>query len=70
MSAEFKTLREAAARGEPTLLDAYGAQDPGEFFAVATEVFFELPAALRDRHPALYAELKGFYRLDPASWPR
>jgi Mlc titration factor MtfA (ptsG expression regulator) len=69
MSAEFQTLREAAARGEPTLLDAYGAQDPGEFFAVATEVFFELPLEMRDRHPALYAELRTYYRLDPASWP-
>lgn len=70
MSAEFHTLRDAAARGEPTLLDAYGAQDPGEFFAVATEVFFELPVELRERHAALYAELRSFYRLDPASWGR
>lgn len=70
MSAEFQTLREAAERGEPTLLDAYGAEDPGEFFAVATEVFFELPAEMRTRHPALYTELSRFYRLDPASWLR
>jgi Mlc titration factor MtfA (ptsG expression regulator) len=69
MSAEYQMLRAAAARGEPTLLDAYGAQDPGEFFAVATEVFFELPVEMRERHPALYAELRAYYRLDPASWP-
>jgi len=68
MSAEFEKLREAAARGEPTLLDAYGAEDPGEFFAVATEVFFELPAELRSQHPELYSELSRYYRLDPASW--
>lgn len=68
MSAEFEKLRAAAARGEATLLDPYGAEDPGEFFAVATEVFFELPAAMRAQHPALYAELKRYYRLDPASW--
>ncbi len=69
MSAEFRKLRDAAARGERTLLDPYGAEDPGEFFAVATEAFFELPAALRAEHPALYDELKRYYRLDPASWP-
>ncbi len=70
MSAEFQKLRDAAARGEATLLDQYGAEDPGEFFAVATEVFFELPAALRAQHPALYEELRRYYRLDPASWPQ
>jgi Mlc titration factor MtfA (ptsG expression regulator) len=68
MSAEFARLRAAAARGEPTLLDPYGGQDPGEFFAVATEVFFQLPTELRAGHPELYAELRGYYRLDPATW--
>jgi Mlc titration factor MtfA (ptsG expression regulator) len=68
MSSEFERLREAAARGEPTLLDEYGTEDPGEFFAVATEVFLELPAELRAQHPALYTELSRYFRLDPASW--
>lgn len=68
MNAEFTRLRQAAARGEPTLLDPYGAESEGEFFAVATEVFLERPADLRREHPALYAELSGYYRLDPASW--
>jgi Mlc titration factor MtfA (ptsG expression regulator) len=70
MSAEFEQLRAAAAREEPTLIDPYGAEDPGEFFAVVTEVFFELPAELRSRHPALYEEFRRYYRLDPASWNR
>ncbi|HEY4723666.1 MAG TPA: zinc-dependent peptidase, partial [Anaerolineae bacterium] len=35
-------------------------------FAVATECFFQKPRPMKDRHPALYAELKGFYRQDPA----
>jgi Mlc titration factor MtfA (ptsG expression regulator) len=68
MNREFGKLRAATARGEPTLLDDYGAEDPGEFFAVSTEVFFELPVELREQHPELYAELSRYYRLDPASW--
>ena len=47
-------------------LDAYGAESPAEFFAVATEAFFEKPRQTRARHPALYAELSAFYRMDPA----
>jgi len=68
MNAEFSRLRTAAARGEPTLLDPYGGHNEGEFFAVATEVFFERAADLLREHPALYAELSGYYRVDPASW--
>ncbi len=68
MTAEFEKLRAAAARDEPTLIDPYGAENPAEFFAVATEAFFELPGELRDQHPALYEELRRYYRLDPATW--
>ncbi|NUZ04240.1 zinc-dependent peptidase [Piscinibacter koreensis] len=56
-------------RCEPSaLIDAYGASEPAEFFAVVTEVFFERPTELATEAPAVYAELAGFYRLDPASW--
>ncbi len=65
---EFEALRTAADRGEDTLIDPYGASSPGEFFAVATEVFFELPAELQAEHPQLYAELADWYGLDPAAW--
>jgi len=65
MSAEFSELRRAEAVGAPTLLDGYGATNPTEFFAVATEAFFERPRALRARHPELYTELQKFYRQDP-----
>ena len=44
-----------------TVLDKYGATDPAEFFAVATECFFETPAPLKRKHPELYEELKSFY---------
>jgi Mlc titration factor MtfA (ptsG expression regulator) len=45
----------------------YGATNPGEFFAVATEVFFGLPAELAAHEPELYDVLRRFYRQDPAT---
>jgi Mlc titration factor MtfA (ptsG expression regulator) len=68
MSAEFEALRDATDSGVPTLLDGYGATDPAEFFAVATEAFFERPRALRKLHPALFAQLQRFYRQDPTTY--
>jgi len=52
-----------------TLLDHYGATNQAEFFAVATECFFEQPRKMRQRHAELYEVLSGFYRQDPANWP-
>ncbi len=54
----------------PSVLDAYGATNPAEFFAVATECFFERPAALERGYPDLYSELRRFYRRDPAAIAR
>jgi Mlc titration factor MtfA (ptsG expression regulator) len=45
----------------------YGATNPGEFFAVATEVFFEQARELQAQEPALYEVLRRFYRQDPAA---
>lgn len=64
----YAELRRRAAAGEATLLDAYGATDPAEFFAVASETFFERPAALAAEQPALYAQLSGYYGVNPLSW--
>ena len=50
-----------------TGLDAYGAQSPGEFFAVMSETFFEDPQVLRAAYPAFYALMCRFYRQDPAA---
>ena len=66
MKMEFAALRAADETGIPTLLDSYGATNPAEFFAVATEAFFERPIALRRRHKPLYAELQRFFRQDPS----
>lgn len=66
MSAEFDKLVIASDRGEATLLDHYGATDPAEFFAVATECFFEQPLEMRQRHPKMYAVMREYYRQDTA----
>ena len=58
----------AAERGQETLIDQYGATDPAEFFAVVSETFFERPGAMASLHPALYAELRALYGVDPAAW--
>lgn len=46
-------------------INSYGATNPGEFFAVLSEYFFELPALLQHHYPALYPLLSQFYRQDP-----
>ena len=66
--AEFEALQDDDARGRRTLLDPYGAESPPEFFAIATECFFERPRELKKRHAKLYEQLHGYYKQDPASW--
>ena len=66
LSEEYERLIRDCEHGRPTLLDCYGATSVGEFFAVATECFFERPGELAERHPSLYEILSGYYRQDPA----
>jgi len=49
-------------------LNPYGATNPAEYFAVATETFFEKSRQLKKKQPELYTELEAFYKIDPASW--
>jgi Mlc titration factor MtfA (ptsG expression regulator) len=65
---EYARLRHAAALGEPALLNFYGTTSPAEFFAVASEAFFERGPEMAGHHPALYGELRNLYRVDPARW--
>ncbi|MBT8146862.1 MAG: zinc-dependent peptidase [Gammaproteobacteria bacterium] len=67
-SKEFEELQQDAVAGKQSLLDHYGATNPAEFFAVATETFFERPDQLRHGHEELFGELKAFYNVDPADW--
>ncbi|MBI4755417.1 MAG: zinc-dependent peptidase [Betaproteobacteria bacterium] len=55
-----------ADAGVDTAIDPYGAQSPAEFFAVATETFFEAPGLLLEDYPEVYEQLRRFYRQDPA----
>lgn len=68
MRAEYESLRSQVQSGANTLLRAYGATQPAEFFAVATEAFFGQAEELQRLHPALYGELSWYYRQDPARW--
>jgi len=63
---DYEKLRRDVKRHRDTFLNKYGATNPAEFFAVATECFFEQPKELRKLHPELYEELKHFYQQDPA----
>ena len=53
--------------GYDTAMDAYGAEGPDEFFAVASETFFVTPRELKAEQPALYRLLASYYRQDPAA---
>jgi len=69
MGAEFAQLQQRVAAGQDDgVLGAYGATNPGEFFAVASEAFFESSARLAGEHPALYEQLRQYYCVDPLAW--
>lgn len=67
LSKHFIKLRADADAGRRTLLDKYGATNAAEFFAVATEVFFERGKQLKELRPNLYACISSFYQQDPAA---
>jgi MtfA peptidase len=64
MSIEFKQLVEDVEHGRHTPIDAYGATNSAEFFAVCTECFFEKPLQLRSHKPELYRVLLDYYGID------
>jgi len=68
MAPAFESFRERVAAGKRTVLDDYGAESPAEFFAVATETFFERAKAMKREEPEVYGELERFYGMDPAGW--
>ena len=59
-----------SGKGRRSLIDPYGATNPAEFFAVASETFYEAARQLKMKQPDLYNELEGFYGVDPANWER
>jgi Mlc titration factor MtfA (ptsG expression regulator) len=68
MAEEYQQLCNDVQRGVKTVMDSYGATNPAEFFAVATETFFEKPQQLLKKHPPLYELLQRYYQLDPVQW--
>jgi len=65
LSRPYLKLRRRAERGKKSVFDHYGAENEAEFFAVATETFFEKPRQLRRSYPELYEVLRNYYGLDP-----
>jgi Mlc titration factor MtfA (ptsG expression regulator) len=66
LSVAYDDFAARVDRGENTAIDPYAAENPGEFFAVLSEVFFSDPRLLRDEYPEVYAQFARFYRQDPA----
>jgi len=66
--AQFEHLKAQAKVGEASLFDYYGATNPAEFFAVASEVFFEQAQKFYMEYPTLYRQLKQYYQVDPNHW--
>ncbi len=68
MTREFNSLVDHAYFGQKSVLDEYGATNPAEFFAVASESFFEEPEPLATEYPELYQQLADYYHVDPREW--
>jgi Mlc titration factor MtfA (ptsG expression regulator) len=68
LSKEYENLQKKKKKHRKSVMNKYGATNPAEFFAVATETFFEKSKQMKKRHPELYDELKNYYKLDPEEW--
>ena len=68
LSQEFEELQNDSRYSRRSLMDQYGATNPAEFFAVATETFFEKPRQMAKNHADLFKVLKDYYRIDPGDW--
>ena len=62
---EFNRLRNDASKGRKSFLNSYGATNEAEFFAVATEQFFDQPELMIEQASDLYRVLQEYYRQDP-----
>ena len=65
LSEAYEKLYHQLERHHHTAIDPYAAENPAEFFAVLTEVFFEQPGLLHNLYPQVYGQLSMFYRQDP-----
>jgi len=68
LSKEYEALQRKKRKARRAVMSKYGATNPAEFFAVATETFFEKPKQMKKKHPELYDELRSYYKLNPVEW--
>ena len=65
-AAEIRARRRGYESDELELdIDPYASENPAEFFAVLSEIFFETPGILYREYPALYEVFTRFYRQNP-----
>lgn len=64
MQQEFRAARTLVARGNDVLVNHYGLTKESEFFAVASELYFQSPHVLAEFHPNVYPLLMQFYQID------
>lgn len=68
LSREYENLQKKKKKHRRSVMNKYGATNPAEFFAVASETFFEKARQMKKKHPELYDELRDYYKLDPVEW--
>jgi len=62
LEAAYQDLQEHLDRNEEPPIDPYAGQSPGEFFAVASELFFAWPESLLHAYPEVFSQLARYYR--------
>ena len=67
MKAEYQAAQDMVSQGYPILINDYGLTEESEFFAVASELYFQRPEVLAEYHPNVYVLLKQFYVTDMAN---
>jgi len=67
-SKAFARFQNRLEKGRRTVIDPYGATNPAEFFAVATETFYEKPKQLQKQYPNVYEQLRLYYNVNPIEW--
>ena len=68
LNTEYQSLIKRVTYDSNSVLDEYGTHSPPEFFAVATESFFEKSKQMKQQLPKLYGQLSQYYGLDPDNW--
>lgn len=64
-TAAYQALQAQLEAGDEPYIDPYAAESPAEYFAVASEFFFDRPRRLADAQPGVYRLLVRLYRQDP-----